>query len=206
MDRWVGKIAMVTGASYGIGAAIAEFLVDCGLLVVGVARSKEKLDELAKRLTNKKGKLYSIKVDMMQEKEILEAFKWTTDNLGPISILINNAAVLIPKLLTECPTEDLTKMFDTNIKGLCISTREAIRIMRENKIDGHIIQLSSIAGRYVVSPETGIYSSTKHAVTALVESIRRELQLLNTKIKISVKFLTNNFYYITTLILFNYRV
>ncbi|XP_072380351.1 farnesol dehydrogenase-like isoform X2 [Diabrotica undecimpunctata] len=93
-DKWVGKVAVVTGASSGIGKAIAERLVEEGMKVVGLARNKQKLHSLADSLSSKKGgKLYVFQTDIAKEDAILTAFSWIRDNVGPIHVLINNAAV-----------------------------------------------------------------------------------------------------------------
>ncbi|KAJ3660776.1 hypothetical protein Zmor_005207 [Zophobas morio] len=149
MDRWRGKVAIVTGASAGIGAAIAKQLVEEGLQVVGLARRSERVEDLAKQLEGKKGKPYAVKTDISKEEDILKAFKWVTDNLGPVHILINNAGIIQQTNLTEGDTEKWKKIFDTNVLGLCIATREAVKIMKANKIDGHIVHINSVTGHKI---------------------------------------------------------
>ncbi|KAJ8971420.1 hypothetical protein NQ317_018155 [Molorchus minor] len=187
MDRWVGKVAVVTGASAGIGAAIAEQLVEKGLKVAALARRKERLDELAKKLANKKGKLYPVKTDISKEEDILNAFKWIKENLGPVHILVNNAGILkMGSTLTDGDTETWRNVFDVNVLGLCIATREAVRDMKANNVDGHVIHINSIVGHQVhPMPGVNVYSASKYAVTALAETLRLELNSQKSRIKIT---------------------
>lgn len=186
MERWTGKVAVVTGASSGIGAAIAKQLVEAGLKVVGFARRKEKIEEIAKSLENKMGNLYACKVDMTVENEIKAGFKWTLENVGPIHVLVNNAGVATNTSLYDGDTKLWKKILDTNVLGLCIATRETIKIMRDNHIDGHIIHMNSMAGHSVPNfPNGNVYSPSKYAVTSLTETLRKELISLGSKIKIS---------------------
>ncbi|KAF2902135.1 hypothetical protein ILUMI_04043 [Ignelater luminosus] len=186
MDRWLGKVAVVTGASAGIGAAVAEKLVESGLKVVGLARRKEKVDELAKKLIGKKGKLYAYQADVTKEEDILKAFKWTKDNLGPIHILINNAGTFRTTTLMEGNTRLWKEVLDTNLLGTCIATREAVKDMKTNNVAGHIIHMNSIAGHSVPNfPNLSIYIASKHALRALTETLRQELNSIGSKIKIS---------------------
>ncbi|CAH1371963.1 unnamed protein product [Tenebrio molitor] len=186
MDRWKGKVAIVTGASAGIGAAIAEQLVEAGLQVAGFARRSERVEELSKKLQGKKGKLYAVKVDMTKEDDILKGFKWVTEKLGPVHILVNNAGLIQQTNLTEGDTEKWKRIFDTNVLGLCIATREAVKVMKANKIDGHIIHINSIVGHRVPNfPGMNVYPASKHAVTALTETLRQEFNHVGLKIKIT---------------------
>ena len=100
--------------------------------MVGLARRSERVEDLVKQLEGKKGKLYALKTDISKEKDILKAFKWVSDNLGPVHILINNAGIIQQTNLTEGDTEKWKKIFDTNVLGLCIATREAVKIMKAN--------------------------------------------------------------------------
>lgn len=155
--------------------------------VVGLARRKERVEALAKSLESKPGKLYPFKADMTKESEILAAFEWTKKTLGPISILVNNAGIIRNTNLAEGNTDLWREVFETNVIGLCIATREAIRSMKENKIDGHIIHINSVAGHKVTYfPTLNVYPGSKHAVTALTEALRLELVNTGSRIKITV--------------------
>ncbi|KAF2902138.1 hypothetical protein ILUMI_04046 [Ignelater luminosus] len=186
MERWNGKVAVVTGASAGIGAAISEQLVESGLKVVGLARRKEKIDELAKRLEGKTGKLYALKTDITKEEDVLKAFEWIKENVGPVHILINNSGVVMSGYMMDGKTDLWKSTLDINVLGLCIATREAIRDMRANNVNGHIVHINSYAGHCVPNaPGMNIYPASKHGVTALTETLRQELNSIGSKIKIS---------------------
>lgn len=155
--------------------------------MVGLARRKEKVEELAERLRGKPGKLHAVRADMTVEADIVAAIEWANDNLGPVHILINNAGLSLPTTLTDGDTEKWRKIIDTNVLGLCIATREAVRNMKKNGIDGHIIHINSVLGHYVHNvPNLNLYSGTKFAVTALTESLRIELNNMKSRIKITV--------------------
>ncbi|KAF2888303.1 hypothetical protein ILUMI_17870, partial [Ignelater luminosus] len=169
MERWKGKVAVVTGASAGIGAAIAEALVNAGLQVIGIARSKERVQALAKTLENKPGKLYAVQAD-----------------IRAVSILVNNAGIVRGTNLTDGNTKMWKEVLDTNVLGLCVATRQAVKSMRDNNIDGHIIHINSIAGHKVPTfPGVNVYAASKYAVTALTETLRQELNFVKSKIKIT---------------------
>ncbi|RZC41541.1 adh short, KR, Epimerase, and/or NAD binding 10 domain containing protein [Asbolus verrucosus] len=186
MVRWCGKVAVVTGASSGNGAAIAQRLVNEGLIVAGLARRSERVEELSKKLSGAKGKLYAVKADVTKEEDILKAFRWVCDNLGPVHILVNNAGVMPNTSLTEGPIETWKRIFDVNVIGLCVATKEAVRIMRANNIDGHIVHIASLTGHVVPHvAEMNVYPASKSAVVFLTETLRKELNEMGSKIKIS---------------------
>ncbi|KAJ3655658.1 hypothetical protein Zmor_014779 [Zophobas morio] len=178
LDRWVGKVAVVTGASSGIGAAIADFLV------AGLARRSERVEKKAKELSGKKGKLHAIKTDITKEEDILNAFKWIEENLGHVHILINNAGVSKEDFLRNGDAAIWKQVLYVNVMGLCIATREAVKIMSANNIKGHIIHINSVAGHKVLNyPGMNLYTASKYAVTALTETLRHELNAIDSKIK-----------------------
>ncbi|KAF5288872.1 hypothetical protein FQA39_LY03751 [Lamprigera yunnana] len=181
MDKWKGKIAVITGASSGIGAALTVTLLKEGLIVVGIARRKEKIQELSISEN-----LYAVKADVTKEEDILNAFKWIKDNVGPIHILVNSAGIARVTNLSEGNTDYWREVLDVNVMALCIATREAVKVMRENNIDGHIVHLNSIGGHKVLNlPKINVLNASKHAVTALTETLRLELNTIQSKIKIS---------------------
>ncbi|KAF5288870.1 hypothetical protein FQA39_LY03749 [Lamprigera yunnana] len=181
MDKWKGKVAVVTGASDGIGASITLSLLKEGLIVVGIARRKEKIQELSNSIN-----LHAVKADLRNEEEILNAFKWITGNIGPIHILINNAGIMRVTDLIQGNSEFWKTTFDINVLALCIATREALKSMKENDINGHIIHINGISGHKVLNiPMFNVAGASKYAVTALTETLRLELNSIGSKVKIS---------------------
>lgn len=196
MDRWIGKTAVVTGASSGIGAAIVVELLKSGVNVVGLARRKEKVEALQHSIPRSvSAKLYPIKCDLTQESEIKAAFNWIENSLGGIDILINNAGIIrTMNLFDPDNSQDLRDTIDTNILAVVLCTREAFWSMKKRNVNGHIIHINSHAGHKIpffvgLYPSFNIYPSTKYAVTAMTEVMRQELQVFDTKIKVTVSIL-----------------
>lgn len=151
-----------------------------------MARRAEKIKALSEKLKGKRGKLYAVQADVSKEQDIINAFKWTTTNVGPVHILVNNAATAFITNLTEGNTELWKLALDLNVLGLCIATREAIKSMQDNNIEGHIININSVLGHKVPGAALNIYPATKYAVTAVTESLRHELNFIKSKIKVTV--------------------
>ncbi|XP_022197341.1 farnesol dehydrogenase [Nilaparvata lugens] len=187
MDRWIGRVAVVTGASSGIGAGIVKELAKTGVTVVGVARRKEKVQEIADQLKGEKGKIYAVKADITKEEEVIEAFKWIKQNLGGVDILINNAGITIKTMITDGEMENWNKMFQLNVLSLCSCTRETLNSLKSRGLDdGHIININSISGLRL-TPRMGnmVYSATKFAAKAITEGLRLELAAANSKIRVT---------------------
>lgn len=148
-----------------------------------------KMEELVKKLAGMEGKFYPVRADVSKEEDIISAFDWTKKNVGPIHILINNAGVAKCGLLLEGTTDDWRKILNLNVLGLSVATREAVKDMRENNIDGHIVHINSILGHGVFFVGMNVYPPSKFAVTALTETLRQELNSIGSKIKITVSIL-----------------
>ncbi|CAG9854890.1 unnamed protein product [Phyllotreta striolata] len=187
MERWARSVAFVTGASAGIGKSIVEKLVEADIKVVGLARRKEKLDEIATNLSSKKGKFYPYVGDVSKEEDLLSAFKWTKQHVGPVSLLINNAGVAPITSATEFSTKDWASALNINVLATAIATREALKQMKENNIDGHIININSVAGHRVSEnlPGGHVYQASKHALKAITESLRFELIRNRSKVRVT---------------------
>ncbi|KAF5903155.1 dehydrogenase/reductase SDR family member 11, partial [Clarias magur] len=187
MERWKGRVALVTGASIGIGAAIARTLVHQGMKVVGCARNVDKIEKLAAECQSAgyNGTLIPYKCDVTNEEEILSMFSAIKTLLQGVDVCINNAGLAHSEPLLSGHTEGWKNMLDVNILALAICTREAYQSMRERNVDdGHIININSMSGHRVVQGgDTHFYSATKYAVTALTEGLRQELREAKTHIR-----------------------
>ncbi|XP_015371926.1 PREDICTED: dehydrogenase/reductase SDR family member 11-like [Diuraphis noxia] len=187
MEKWNGKVAVVTGASSGIGEETCRQLVKNGMIVVGFARREDKLQELEKNLKGNVGTFYYVKVDLCSEENILEAFNWVKRTLKSVDVLINNAGVWKPSDLLG-NTNDWKQMFDTNVIGYNICSREAINIMEEIKIkEGHIININSVAGHFQMPymKDISVYSATKHCVTSITNDLRELMGMKGLPIRVT---------------------
>ncbi|KAF5302095.1 hypothetical protein FQR65_LT08646 [Abscondita terminalis] len=185
MNKWQDKVAIITGSSSGIGAAIAKALVNVGFKVVGLDILKEQKD-YTEVLNSDTNNFFPLAVDVSKEEELLKAFEWIQDRFRSVHVLINNAAVKKPTTLVNGDSNMWRETIETNVIGLCILTREVVRNMQENEINGHIVHINSIGGHWVPPlAETNVYPATKHAVTALTETLRLELNGIGSKIKVT---------------------
>jgi NADP+-dependent farnesol dehydrogenase len=190
MDKWIGKVAVVTGASAGIGEAIVKAFATNGIHVVGLARRSEKVEEFARTLGETSGKIYAHKCDVSDLTSVKEAFKWIEEKFGSISIVVNNAAILYNGLILSVrddASEKLMSVINTNFTGTVHCTREAVRLMKESKDYGMVININSIAGHSIpFGKGVNVYAPTKHAMTAFSEVLRQELIVQgNKKIRVS---------------------
>ncbi|XP_070154365.1 farnesol dehydrogenase-like [Polyergus mexicanus] len=186
MDRWEGKVALVTGASSGIGMQIAKALAKNGMKVIIVARRLEKLEELAASIKSEfNGEVYPMVCDVRQEEEILKVFKWAEEELGGVDVLINNAGVIVNEPIIEGSTENYRKILDVNVIAMAICSRELVQSVKKRKATGHIININSIGGHYAetITLAVSLYCASKYAVTGMSTSLRNEI----TKAKLDVK-------------------
>lgn len=171
--RLEGKVALITGASSGIGEATALALAAEGAQVAVVARRAERLQELVKRIHEQDGTAVPVVADVADEKQVQNVVNHVKGKLGRIDILVNNAGLMLLGLIDGANTEDWRRMVDVNIMGLLYTTHSVLPIMKEQK-SGHIINISSVAGR-TARAGSGVYNVTKWGVVALSEALRQEV-------------------------------
>jgi NADP-dependent 3-hydroxy acid dehydrogenase YdfG len=176
------RVALVTGASSGIGAAIARRLASRGVQVAACARRKDRLEALAAELPA--GRILPMEVDLRAEAEILSAFEQVQRRFGRLDILVNNAGLGRPAPLTSGATEAWREMLEVNVLALCVCTREAVRLMEAGERAGHVVHVSSMAA-HRVPPGSGVYSATKFAVRSLTEGLRKELRERSSPIRVT---------------------
>lgn len=173
MARLDGKVAVVTGASSGIGEATAEALAAEGASVVVAARREDRLEDLVGRIQGNGGQVLSLTADVIEEQQAHDLIKQATDELGRVDILVNNAGVMQLSKVEKGLSDEWRRMFDVNVMGLLYVTDAAIEVMKEQG-SGHIVNVSSLAGRKS-GPFRGAYAGTKFAVNAISEALRQEL-------------------------------
>lgn len=145
------------------------------------------MEALANSLSGRKGQFYPYQADMLKEEDVLKAFTWVKDNVGVLHILVNNAGMGGLHLINDFKTEDVTNLIHLNVVSLLVATREALKIMNENNINGHIININSQVGHQVMDyPGIGVYTSSKFAVTALTKSMQNEIKNAKKSTKVTV--------------------
>lgn len=178
------QVALVTGASSGIGRAIALTLAKEGYRVALCARRRDRLEDLKTDLIATGAEVLVHSTDLRQESAILTLFQTIRQQWGGVDVLINNAGLGRKAPLMSGATEAWREMLDVNVLALCICTREAIQDMQRRGDRGHIVHISSLSGHRVPST-SGIYAASKFAVRALTEGLRQELRAVNSQIRIS---------------------
>jgi len=173
MSKLTGKVAVVTGASKGIGASIAEHLADAGAsVVVNYSSSKAAADKVVAGITAKGGKAIAVQGDVSKEVDIKKLFAETKKAYGKVDILVNNAGVYDFQPLEKITADHFHKQFDLNVLGLLLTTQAAVANMNGN--GGSIINLSSVVAK-TPPPAAAVYSATKGAVDVITRSLALEL-------------------------------
>lgn len=168
-----GKVAVVTGASKGIGAEIAKQLAAEGAsVVVNYASSKEGADRVVSEITKKGGKAVAVQADVAKEADAVRLLTETKKAFGKLDILVNNAGVYEFLPLENFTTEHFRRLYDINVLGLLTTSREAAKYF--GKDGGSIINISSLVS-VLPLPNASVYSSTKAAVDAVTKSLSKEL-------------------------------
>jgi len=173
MSKLAGKVAVVTGASKGIGASIAEHLgAEGASVVVNYSSSKAGADAVVAKITGKGGKAIAVQGNVSKAEDIKKLFKETLAAYGKVDILVNNAGIFDFKPLEAITPEHFHSQFDLNVLGLLLTTQEAVKHFGPE--GGSIINISSIVGQMPV-PQASVYSATKAAVDAITISLSQEL-------------------------------
>jgi NADP-dependent 3-hydroxy acid dehydrogenase YdfG len=167
-----GKVALVTGASSGIGEATAAALAEAGAKVALVARRADRLAALAGRIENTGGAPLQLVADVTNDADLVKVVETAVSQWGRLDILVNNAGVMLLSPLAEARGEELRRMVELNLISLMELTRLALPHLRESK--GHIVNIASVAGR-VANPGASGYAATKFGVVAFSEAVRREV-------------------------------
>ena len=173
MSTLKGKVALVTGASSGIGSATALALAGAGARVALGARRTDRLAQLEAKIRAEGGDAISCGLDVTQRPQCEAFVKAAMDRWGAIDILVNNAGLMPLSFLKSLKVDEWEQMVDVNIKGVLFCTAAVLEHMRKRKM-GHIVNISSVAGR-VVFPAGSVYCATKYAVNAFTEGLRQEL-------------------------------
>ena len=178
--KLAGKVAVVTGASKGIGASIAKHLADEGAaVVVNFASSREGADRVVAEITGKGGKAIAVQANVAKEGDIRRLFAEAKKAFGPLDILVNNAGVYEFAPLENVTAEHFHKMFDLNVLGLLLASQEAVKHF--GPAGGNIVNISSVAATSAPAT-TSVYSATKAAVDAVTRSLAKELGPRNIRV------------------------
>lgn len=181
MSKLAGKVAVVTGASKGIGASIAEhFGAEGASVVVNYSSSKAGADAVVKKITAKGGKAIAVQADVSKPQEIANLFDATKKAYGKVDILVNNAGVYEFAPIGTITPEHFHKQFNLNVLGLILTTQEAIKHIGPE--GGSILNISSIVGQMPVATAS-VYSATKAAVDAI--TVAHSLELGARKIRVN---------------------
>ena len=173
MSKLTGKVAVVTGASKGIGASIAEHFAHAGAsVVVNYASSKSGADAVVKRITAKGGKAIAVQGDVSKPADIERLFAETKKAYGKLDVLVNNAGVYDFQPLESVTAEHFHKQFDLNVLGLLLTTQAAVKLIGPE--GGSVINISSLVGPMPL-PSASVYSATKASVDAITVSLAGEL-------------------------------
>ena len=187
-ERLEGTVALVTGASSGIGEATARALAAQGASVVVVARRKDKLDQLAATITEKAGKVLVIEADVTDQAQAQAAVERTVSELGRLDTVINNAGVMLLGPAVGAPLEEWDRMVTLNLQGLLYMSHAALPHLLTAAEDSprrvaDLVNISSVAGRAARSG-SGVYNMTKFGVVAFTESLRQELTKRHVRVSV----------------------
>jgi len=168
-----GRTAVVTGASSGIGRAIAERLGGAGAHVYLAGRTLEAMEQSVKRIEQAGGRGSAVVADVRDLAQLRGLVERAARETGRLDIMVNNAGLSYPAPILSGDAEEWRAMLDTNVLALLVGSQAAVQAMRACKANGHVVNISSIAAQ---RQDPGVYGATKHAVNAISATLRRELE------------------------------
>lgn len=181
MGELKGKVAVVTGASKGIGAGIAKRFGEAGAsVVVNYASSKEGADKVVAEITKNGGKAIAVKADVSKAPEVKKLFEETKRAFGKLDVLVNNAGVFRFAPLEQLSEDEFHREFNINVLGTLLATKEALNHFNGS---GSVINLSSVVSKSPI-PNSSVYSATKGAVDTLTVGLSRELAPRNIRVNV----------------------
>lgn len=169
MSTLAGKVALVTGASSGIGRATALALSKAGAKVVAGARRTDRLEALAKDVP---GEILPLALDVADQRSVQDAVATAVGHCGSLDIVVNNAGLMLSGMILGADTREWTRMVETNLLGSMYVVHAALPHLLRSK--GAVVQISSTSGR-IASPASGAYAATKFGVNAFTEALRQEV-------------------------------
>jgi 3-oxoacyl-[acyl-carrier protein] reductase len=173
MSDLINKVALVTGASRGIGAAIAKRLAEDGASVaITYSRGADAAAHVVDDIEAKGGKAFAIQADATDAAAVQSAVNEVVSTYGQLDILVNNAGTAIPKPFEDTTLEELDRVIDLNVRGLFIATQAALKHLPEG---GRIISIGSCVGERMMTPGLVAYSATKGAVKMFTQGLAREV-------------------------------
>jgi len=172
MSEVQGKVVAITGASSGIGDAVARHLAERGAKVVLGARRDDRLKMVAAEIVSAGGEAEPLKPDTTSRADVAAFVKQAQDRFGRLDVLVSNAGLMPLSLLDELKVDEWDRMIDVNIRGVLHGIAAALPVFRAAGA-GHFINVSSVSG-LIVAPTTAVYSATKFAVRAISEGLRQE--------------------------------
>jgi 3-oxoacyl-[acyl-carrier protein] reductase len=180
MKKLEGKVAVVTGASKGIGASIAKHLAAEGAsVVVNYSSSKEGADRVVMQIEKNGGKAIAVQANAAKKADIERLFAETKKAFGKLDILVNNAGIYDMKPIEEVTEEHFHKQFDLNVLGLILATKEAVKYF--DAAGGSVINISSVVST-LTPPGASVYSATKGAVDSVTRSLAKEMGARNIRV------------------------
>jgi 3-oxoacyl-[acyl-carrier protein] reductase len=168
-----GKVALVTGGSRGIGAAIAKRLAADGAAVaITYAKDANSASTVVKAIEDAGGKAIAIQADAVDTTAVRDAVEKAVAALGKLDVLVNNAGTAIPKAFEETTLEELDRVININVRGVFVTTQAALKHLNNN---GRIIMIGSCVGERNLTPGLAAYAATKGAVKMFAQSLSREV-------------------------------